>query len=483
MNKNSNNNNIDLSNNKIFFKNNPLLFSNRKNILNFPKLLRLEDKDYKKNINNNSYFNVRMKELLDKIQSERDRIENTYLTPTHNSKLLMDDYLYKVNNKFDFFYNKVYPKKNYNPFISNKVSNFSNVPGYIGKKATPKFNFDSDFRYKPRMIQIPKPIIPEMKKVEIKANIQTIKDLIQLTKDYPMKIDTQYNINMQAIHNIKEPLTNLDNMIGMNGLKSSILDQILYFVQNLHQNNNKQSNDFMHTVIYGPPGTGKTEIANIIGQIFSKLGVLKNNVFKKATRTELIAGYLGQTAIKTKELVKSCLGGCLFIDEAYALGNREKRDSFAKECIDTLCEALSFYKNDLMVIIAGYEKDLKDCFFAYNSGLESRFTWRFNTDDYNASELNLIFQKKIKDIGWSHNDNIDDAWFEKNMEYFKYYGRDMETLLAKTKIAHSRRVFCLPMEEKKKLNKEDLDRGFEMFLSNDEVKKRKEKSFVSDMYL
>ena len=252
-------------------------------------------------------------------------------------------------------------------------------------------------------------------------------------------------------------------------------------MQNLHQNNN-QSNDFMHTVIYGPPGTGKTEIANIMGQIFSKLGVLKNNVFKKATRTELIAGYLGQTAIKTKELVKSCLGGCLFIDEAYALGNREKRDSFAKECIDTLCEALSFHKNDLMVIIAGYEKDLKDCFFAYNSGLESRFTWRFNTDDYNASELNLIFQKKIKDIGWSH-ENIDDTWFEKNMDYFKYYGRDMETLLAKTKIAHSRRVFCLPIEEKKKLNKEDLDKGFEMFLCNDEVKKRKDKGFVSDMYL
>ena len=478
MNKNQKNFNIDLSNN-IFFKNKHLHFSN-KNIKKFSQILYLEDN--KKNINSNDYFNIRMKEILDKIQSERDRIENTYLTPTHNSKLLMDNYLYKVNNKFDFFYDKVYTNKNTNPFSSHKVSNFSNLPGYQSKNSQPKFKFDSDFRYKPKMVQIPKPVVPEIKKVEIKANIQTIKDLLQLTQDYPMKIDTQYNINMQSIHNIKEPLTQLDNMIGMNGLKSSILDQILYFVQNLHQNCNNQSNDFMHTVIYGPPGTGKTEIANIMGQIFSKLGVLKNNVFKKATRTELIAGYLGQTAIKTKELVKSCLGGCLFIDEAYALGNKEKRDSFAKECIDTLCEALSFHKNDLMVIIAGYEKDLKDCFFAYNSGLESRFTWRFNTDDYDASELNLIFQKKIKDIGWSH-ENIDDTWFEKNMDYFKYYGRDMETLLAKTKIAHSRRVFCLPIEEKKKLNKEDLDKGFEMFLNNDEVKKRKDKGFVSDMYL
>jgi len=468
--------NIDMSNNKIFIKNNPLLFSNRKKFFKYPKILYLEDN--KKNIKSNHDFNIIMKELLDKIQSERDRIEYTYLTPNHNSKLIIDDYLYKVNNRFDFFYNKVYTN---NPFVLNKVNNFSNLSGYQSKTTQPKFNFDPHFLYKPKMVQIPRPFVPEIKKVEIKTTVQTIKDLLQLIKDYPMKIDTQYNINMQAIHNIKEPLTQLDNMIGMNGLKSSILDQILYFVQNLHQNNN-QSNDFMHTVIYGPPGTGKTEIANIMGQIFSKLGVLKNNIFKKATRTELIAGYLGQTAIKTNELVKSCLGGCLFIDEAYALGNREKRDSFAKECIDTLCEALSFHKNDLMVIIAGYEKDLKDCFFAYNSGLESRFTWRFNTDDYNASELNLIFQKKIKDIGWSH-ENIDDTWFEKNMDYFKYYGRDMETLLAKTKIAHSRRVFCLPIEEKKKLNKEDLDKGFEMFLSNDEVKKRKDKGFVSDMYL
>ena len=72
----------------------------------------------------------------------------------------------------------------------------------------------------------------------------------------------------------------------------------------------------------------------------------------------------------------------MFIDEAYALGNREKRDSFAKECIDTLCEGLSDHKDKLMVIIAGYEEDLDKCFFAYNQGLNSRFPWRFKTDDY-----------------------------------------------------------------------------------------------------
>ena len=118
----------------------------------------------------------------------------------------------------------------------------------------------------------------------------------------------------------------------------------------------------MHTVIYGPPGTGKTEIAKIIGAIFAKLGVLNKKQFKKVTRADLIAGYLGQTALKTRDVIKEALGGVLFIDEAYALGNPEKKDSFAKECIDTL-RTISEHKDQLMVIIAGYEEELKKAFF------------------------------------------------------------------------------------------------------------------------
>ena len=324
-----------------------------------------------------------------------------------------------------------------------------------------------------------KPIIK--KKININVNINNLKDLIELADKYPLKHDIEYNINMKAIHDIKTPVTKLNNMIGMNKLKSSILDQIIYFIQNLHISNNKFNGDFMHTVIAGPPGTGKTEIAKIMGEIFSNLGILKKKVFKKATRSDLIAGYLGQTALKTNEMIKQCLGGVLFIDEAYALGNQEKRDSFAKECIDTLCEALSDHKENLMVIIAGYENDLNKCFFSYNKGLDSRFTWRFKTDDYSAKELNLIFDKKIKEIGWK-NDSIKDSWFQNKMEYFSYYGRDMETLLSKVKIAHSRRVFCLPNHKKKNITLEDLNNGYDMFMNNDEVKKRNNTSIINHMY-
>jgi SpoVK/Ycf46/Vps4 family AAA+-type ATPase len=321
-------------------------------------------------------------------------------------------------------------------------------------------------------------------KVNIVTTVNNIDDILKLIDTYKDDPSIQYNINMSSLHKIKEPLTALNNMIGMKNLKSNIVDQILFFVQNLHVNKDA-SGDFMHTVIYGPPGTGKTEVAKLMGSIYSKIGILDKGTFKKVTRSDLIAGYLGQTALKTRDVIKDALGGVLFIDEAYALGNSEKRDSFSKECIDTLCESLSDNKANLMVIIAGYEKELKDCFFNYNQGLDSRFTWRFKTDDYDAEDLYNIFLKKVKDIGWSvhENSNIKVQWFKKNVDYFAFFGRDMETLLAKTKIAHSKRVFCKGEDEKKKITLADLDKGFEMYLSNDDIKNKKEvEHFKKQLY-
>ena len=137
-----------------------------------------------------------------------------------------------------------------------------------------------------------------------------------------------------------------------------------------------------------------------------------------------------------------------------------------------------------MVIIAGYESELKTCFFNYNQGLESRFTWRFKTDDYNAEELRNIFIKKVDDNGWSIVDTKDIklSWFEHNMDYFTYYGRDMETLFTKTKIAHSRRVFCKPPEDKTKIIMKDLEKGFDLYLLNEEVKSRKEDNIINNIH-
>ena len=335
----------------------------------------------------------------------------------------------------------------------------------------------------------------KINKVNINVEVNTIGDLIQLCNDYKLAENVEYNIDMKALHKINDNLIELNNMIGMKTLKQNIVDQLLFYLQNLHVYGDKYKNDrnvnmpaldnkndtsdFLHTVIYGSPGTGKTEVAKIIGRIYANLGVIKSKPtllsdrkkpsssrsrFKKVTRSDLIAGYLGQTSLKTKDVIKDSLGGVLFIDEAYSLGNTEKRDSFAKECIDTLCEALSDNKDNLMVIIAGYEKDLNECFFSYNDGLDSRFIWRFKVDDYVAVDLRDIFVKKIRDCGWLVDEELKVEWFDKNMKYFKYYGRDMETLFTKTKIAHSRRVFCKPYEMKKRIIMKDLENGFEMFI-------------------
>ena len=399
--------------------------------------------------------------------------------------------------------------------------------------------------------------------INIDHKISTVADLITMCEKYKIAENVRYNINMTALHNICPYLRELDNMIGMLTVKATVVDQIIYFIQNLHiptsqapgcvisnkipifggsnnldiinpfcfgggqpkpdthttvqpifqfpnlfGNSSPASNsassiasifsdmkipkfpkpplsttngksltpsgDFMHTVLYGPPGTGKTEVAKILGNIFSHLGILKSHTFKKVTRSDLIAGYLGQTAIKTREVINSAIGGVLFIDEAYALGNTEKRDSFSKECIDTLCEALSDHKHELMVIIAGYDKELNECFFNYNEGLNSRFTWRYKIDNYNSVDLRKIFEKTVRDNNWTFVEptSTKDAWFKEHYDYFKYFGRDIEVFFTKTKIAHSRRIFCRPENEKRVLTMKDLETGFALFSQNADVKNR-----------
>ena len=111
----------------------------------------------------------------------------------------------------------------------------------------------------------------------------------------------------------------------------------------------------LHCVIEGPPGVGKTEVAKILGQIYRKMGILTSDKFKSVKRSHLIGGYLGQTAIKTQKVLDECNGGVLFIDEAYSLGNSEGKDSYSKECIDTLTAHLSENKQNFICIIAGYK--------------------------------------------------------------------------------------------------------------------------------
>ena len=326
-------------------------------------------------------------------------------------------------------------------------------------------------------------ILPTREKKFIDKKIVDLSSLLEIIEENPFNPYIEYNINLQRLHNIKHELQELNSMIGLSDLKTSIMNQVIYYLQDLHVDS---KGDYMHTCIYGSPGTGKTEVARIIGSIYSKLGILKKGTFKKVTRPDLIAGYLGQTAIKTKKLVQECLGGVLFIDEAYSLGNQERRDSFSKECIDTLCELLSFHKDELMVIIAGYENELKDCFFSYNSGLKSRFTWCFDTQEYTSKEMMEIFKRIIRENKWDIEigEKKLSGWFSRHHKSFTYFGRDMEDLFSKVKIAHSRRVFTIEdPTRKKKIQMEDLEEGFQCFLKYKTDRENSGKDRYKSMYM
>ncbi|GAG95558.1 unnamed protein product, partial [marine sediment metagenome] len=179
----------------------------------------------------------------------------------------------------------------------------------------------------------------------------------------------------------------------------------------------------------------KTMLAKIIGELYANMGILKNNSselnFKIATRSDLIGKYLGHTAIKTQEFIDSCEGGVMFIDEVYSLGNPEKRDSFSKECIDTINLNLTEKKN-FICIVAGYPDEIEQCFFSYNPGLKRRFPFGYDINEYDAEDLRKIFVYKIEKSGWKLNEDITenikiiDKFIEDKKSSFANYAGDID---------------------------------------------------------
>jgi hypothetical protein len=302
--------------------------------------------------------------------------------------------------------------------------------------------------------------------VYIDDKIETLDDLITVAKKYgnPQPI-RKFTVDVKIMHKIIKPLEKLKGMIGLGPIKDQLVDQILTSLQSLYED------DLMfHTVIYGPPGVGKTMLARIIGEIYLNMGILKPNeqtgevIFKEARRSDLIGKYLGHTAVKTQEFIDKCEGGVLFIDEVYALGNTEKKDSFSKECIDTLNQNLTEKKN-FICIIAGYPTEVEQCFFNYNPGLKRRFPFTYDIPGYSSGELKDIFVAKIRKSGWAFSEDIEkdmtliDKLFEKNLSSFNNFGGDIDTLITNSKIVHGRRIFGKDFSIRRKLTIEDITNG------------------------
>jgi replication-associated recombination protein RarA len=300
-------------------------------------------------------------------------------------------------------------------------------------------------------------------KLEDAPMVHSIKDLIEIGQTFKL----YQNLNIFTLWRILEPLQELNKLVGMESLKESMFYQIIYYLQDMHRLTNEE---YLHTVIYGAPGTGKTTVAKIIARIYQGLNILSDKgPFRVVHRDAFIAGYLGQTANKTKKVLESCLGGVLFIDEVYALAPRQNdRDSFAKEAIDTINAFLSEHKNDFCCIIAGYENEVNNCFFNMNDGLERRFPWIHRIELYTPSELAKIFFKMVFDMQWFH--NIEETelinLFNREKLLFKNGAGDVETFLTKCKIMHSYRVFSLAKEYKFVLLIEDINSAIEYIKKN-----------------
>jgi SpoVK/Ycf46/Vps4 family AAA+-type ATPase len=269
---------------------------------------------------------------------------------------------------------------------------------------------------------------------EILYGLNSIEDIIKLDNIW---LNIRHNNKLQKLSNIILPLTKLNNMVGLKKIKEELFKIIIYYIQNVN------IQEYLHTVIYGPPGVGKTEFAKIYGEIFLNLGILKTNNFIEIKKDDIVAKYLGQTSHQTKALLEKGMGGVIFLDEAYSLGNAEKKDSFAKEAIDMINQYLSERKNEFMFIVAGYEEDLEDCFFSFNKGLKRRFSHYFKIDKYSDNELLGIFKLKIKQFNYNLDveENQLSTFFKNNYHTFKNYAGDIEKLVNYTKYEQSLRCF------------------------------------------
>ena len=191
-------------------------------------------------------------------------------------------------------------------------------------------------------------------------------------------------------------MAELDSLIGLESVKREVRSLVnLIKVRKLREAAGLPSAPMsLHMVFTGNPGTGKTMIARLMARVYRSLGILSKGQLVEVDRSGLVAGYVGQTAIKTSKVIEKALGGVLFIDEAYALNGKGDND-FGQEAIDTLLKAMEDHRDDLVVIVAGYD-GLMEKFIQSNPGLESRFNRYLHFDDYTLDEMLEIFKMQCR---------------------------------------------------------------------------------------
>ena len=257
---------------------------------------------------------------------------------------------------------------------------------------------------------------------------------------------------------LEELLAELEGLCGLNKVKEDVKGLInLVKVRKLRQEAGLPVPPMsLHLVFMGNPGTGKTTVARLLSKIYHAVGVLSKGQLVEVDRSGLVAGFVGQTALKTQEAIDKALGGVLFIDEAYALANQDNANDFGREAIEVLLKGMEDHRDDLIVIVAGYT-DLMGDFIHANPGLESRFNKYFYFEDYDGEQLAEIFRSMCKKNGYELDEAADKAaaeafqlLYERRDENFGN-ARDVRNVFEAAVACQANRVAAMEAPEKKDL--------------------------------